>query len=502
MFRPGRESGFRSKARASIPDSSSRAYELFIDGYAHHRAGRLNEAERLFRQALAADPRHPDSLHALGVIAHQVGRHDAAADLIGKAVAISPRASVYHLNLGNALKGMGKIDEAGDCYRKALDLKPDYGEAYSKLGDTLWYQGRFEEAAAAYETALRLGADPAAAYSGLSQCRKFTQADRPLIADMEALVEKPNLPDASRSALHFALGKIFDDLAEHGTAIRHVDEANRLESKRHKFDRAQFAAFIDRSIEVFSREALKAPHASESELPVLIVGMPRSGTTLTEQILASHPKVATGGELDFWLSRLAALGNRAVGLLDPATEQNLIRDYLGRLKDISPDATRVTDKMPYNFLVLGLVHRLFPKARIIHCRRNPLDTALSIYFARFTRVNDFSYSRGDIVAYYREYLRQMAHWRAVLPADRLIEVDYEELIADPEATSRRLVAFCGLEWDEACRESHKTDRPIRTASAWQARQPIYATSAERWRRYEPWLGELRQLLPRDGTVPG
>jgi hypothetical protein len=227
---------------------------------------------------------------------------------------------------------------------------------------------------------------------------------------------------------------------------------------------------------------------------VLIVGMPRSGTTLVEQILASHPDIAAAGELDFWPRRLDHVRRRRISRLDAAAERDIVRDYPALLRTYSPGARRVTDKMPFNFLFLGHIHRLFPNARIIHCRRLPVDTALSIYLTRFAGLHDFTASREDIVRYYQEYRRLMAHWRAVLPPDRFLDIDYEDLVADPDSVSRRMVAFCGLEWDDACRDSHKTDRPIVTASVWQARQPVYRSSAERWRRYEPWLGELRLLL--------
>jgi tetratricopeptide (TPR) repeat protein len=312
---------------------------------------------------------------------------------------------------------------------------------------------------------------------------------------MRAALEEQKFSDAGRALLHFALGKIFDDLADYETAIRHFDEANRLKRAEQVFDESNLAAVVDRSIGAFPKEEVNV--ASESELPILIVGMPRSGTTLTEQILASHPQVAAGGELDFWLRRTDRIWNQSADQRDPAAGRDAIRDYLALLTNISPAApVRVTDKMPSNFLHLGLVHGLFPNARIIHCRRNPVDTALSIYFTHFARTHEFANSRNGIVLYYREYQRLMAHWRRVLPPDRFIEIDYERLITDQEGISRRLVAFCGLEWDDACLDFHNTRRRIGTASAWQARQPLYRSSVERWRHYQPWLGEFRELLPQ------
>jgi tetratricopeptide (TPR) repeat protein len=576
--------------QAAAPDPSA----LFADALRHHQAGRLNEAERLYRHVLAAKPRHADSLHLLGVVAYQTRRYDLAVDLIGQSITITPNVAAYHSNLGNAFKDKGRLEEAiasyraalelkpdyaeahnnlglalrdqGDldeaaasyraaiehrpdyanahnhlgialqelgqpgeaivhyrkaiaatpdfaeaynnlgsallklgrsdeaiaCYRQALALKPDYPDAYNNLGLALRRHGQFEAAFAAHEWALRLGFDRNASYYALSGCRKFTQADRPLLAEMTAAIDDARASAANRAMHRFALGKICDDLAEYEAAIHHFDAANRLEREKRQFDRLNFTASIDRSL---TTKQLDTSGASASDLPIFIVGMPRSGTTLVEQILASHPKVAAGGEIDFWLQWL----DRA----DDAVPPSATRDYLRVLAAIAPNAARVTDKVPYNFLHLGRLHRLFPNARIVHCRRNPIDTALSIYFTRFAphtrfaRMNDFAYDRGDIVFYYQEYRRLMAHWRVIIGPDRLIEIDYEHMVAEPEANVRRLLAFCGLDWDDACLAFHRTDRPIGTASAWQARQPIYRTSAERWRNYAPWLGELRALLPAE-----
>ena len=579
------------------PAAASGLQEIFAAGLSHHQAGRLRDAELAYRQVLARDPRHADSLHLLGLLACDAGRPDIGIDLIGKAIQINPKAASYHFDLATIFQEQGKLDQAVACYhkatvlepgyleahsnlgcllqelgrsaeavdchrralqlqpniaetynnlgialqalerlgdavasyRKAIALKPNFANAYNNLGGALkdqglwdealasfakalefspnapethsnlgmaWLdQGRFAEATAAFETALRLGGDPGPAYHGLSVCRKFTEADRPLIAAMQTALENPKLASASRVLIHFALGKIFDDLTDYASAIRHFDEGNRLERERRRFDAAGFTALVDWLIAAFPDGASVSAAASDSELPVLIVGMPRSGTTLVEQILASHREIGAGGELSFWLERLLPVRRRQAALLDPAAEQAAIRDYLALLGEIAPGAARVTDKMPFNFQFLGHVHRLLPQARFIHCRRNPIDTALSNYVTRFAGPHDFSYARADIVAYYREYQRLMDHWRAILPADRLLEIDYEELVADPETVSRRMVAFCGLDWDAACLAFHETDRPIKTASAWQARQPVYRSSAERWRRYEPWLGELRALLP-------
>ncbi len=221
--------------------------------------------------------------------------------------------------------------------------------------------------------------------------------------------------------------------------------------------------------------------------------MPRSGTTLVEQILSSHAEVAGGGELHFWAQQDLSRAN--LSAIAGGDLSAVASDYLTLLRTISPTAARVTDKMPFNFGLLGVIHRIFPRATLIHCRRHPIDTCLSIYTTSFESSLDFAADRRSLVAFYRQYQRLMTHWRAVLPLERLIEVNYEDLVADPEPHSRRIVAACGLDWDEACLSPHQNRRPVMTASMWQARQPIYGGSVERWRRYEPWLGELRDLDP-------
>jgi hypothetical protein len=229
---------------------------------------------------------------------------------------------------------------------------------------------------------------------------------------------------------------------------------------------------------------------------VLIIGMPRSGTTLVEQIVSSHPEVGAGGELNFWNERGAArhqAGTEAPFLGEVAAE------YLGVLRAIAPKAARVTDKMPFNFIWAGLIHLAFPRATIIHCRRAAIDTALSIHQTHFHPGLAFPTGGAELVAYFRSYRRLTDHWRRVLPADRLIEVDYEDLTRAPEPVIRRIIAGCGLAWDDACLCPELNPRAVKTPSKWQARQPIYRKSVERRRRYEPWLGPLRALLEDDST---
>jgi Sulfotransferase family len=300
--------------------------------------------------------------------------------------------------------------------------------------------------------------------------------------------------------LEYALGKACDDLKDYASAIGHFDAANRIDKGVTSYDRTQQAARVEQLIERYTPEYF-ARHAAlgvADPTPVFVLGMPRSGTTLVEQIVSSHPLVAGGGEREYWVrSGLAWEQSGADGLTE-AVIHRLAADYLAELRRVAPHATRVTDKLPYNFLWIGLIHLALPNARIIHCRRHPVDTCLSIYFAHFARRANFGSDRGDLAWEYRQYERLMAHWRAVLSADRLLDVDYETLVADQEAGTRRLIEFSGLEWDDACLRPESNRRVVMTASSWQARQPVYRSSVARWRNYEKWLGELRELLrPED-----
>jgi hypothetical protein len=256
------------------------------------------------------------------------------------------------------------------------------------------------------------------------------------------------------------------------------------------FDSAAFSIQINGLIARFKPEfiARAAELGNCDATPVLILGMPRSGTTLVEQIVSMHPKVAAGGELHFWNQRGTAWHRSgAAGAETPFLAQTAA-DYLGLLRAIAPTAARVTDKMPFNFLWAGLIHIPFPRAIIIHCRRAAIDTALSIHQTHFYPSLPFPTGGSELVAYIRSYMRLMAHWRRVLPADRFIEVDYEVLTRAPEPEIRRIIAACGLSWHDACMRPEYNPRAVRTPSKWQAWQPIYRTSVARWRRYEPWLG--------------
>ncbi len=460
-------------------------------GFARERVRDGDGAIAAYQHAIEYAPQFAEAHSRLGNILHARGRRAEARACFRQAADSAPDSTLGRLNAVKLLLDDERPDEAETILRQIVADDPSSSEAWRLLGNGLRESGRFDEAVASLEQAIAREARQVAAYHDLVQAKRMTEADRPLIGRMQMRLRGADVTDFDRTLLHFALGKAFDDLGAWQEAIAHFDAGNRIEHAALTFDRAEFAASVDRLIALFSPDMLAAsrPTGTGSELPVLILGMPRSGTTLVEQIMSSHHAIAAGGELRFWNEHAAS----AVRHPTPDALRGHAADYLAILHRIGPASLRVTDKMPFNFLWAGAIHAALPNARIIHCRRDPIDTCLSIYFTRFATRQDFAYDRGDLAFYYRQYERLMAHWRTVLPPERFLDIDYENLTADPAPLTRQMIAFCGLDWDDACLRPEDNRRVVRTASMWQARQPVYRRSVERWRNYEPWLGELAEL---------
>ena len=314
----------------------------------------------------------------------------------------------------------------------------------------------------------------------------------------------PSLTDADAARLLFSLGKAHEDTGDNDAAFDCIERGNRLKRGAIDFDIADETDIVERITRSFDDAFLARADGlgDGAELPVFIVGMPRSGTTLVERILASHPAVHGGGELDEIMRLADGLPRRlssthrypeCAAEIDGAMWRELGESYVAALRALAPDAARVTDKMPLNHRHLGLIHAMLPAARIIHCRRDPMDTCFSCYKTLFTSGQPFAYDLTELGLYYRLYERMMGHWRAVLPG-RICELRYEDVVADLEGAARRLVAHCGLDWDDRCLDFDKTERPVLTASAAQVRRPIYSSSVERWRLFERHLGALQHAL--------
>ena len=514
-------------AAAGEPSNALLHHDL---GLACLEAGLIAEAADALRRAVTCRPRYADAWLRLGIALEEGGDLPGAVTAYDRATEVLPSMTEAWFRAGAAVYTLGHRSEAIGCFRRAassgpktsfgrlarargllaeqkdaeaertlrqlLALDRDNAMALDLLGNLLAEAGRFEEARARFEHAVAAAPLMAGSYYDLARCRRITEADTDLLARMEAASAQPGLNDEQRLRVHLACGKAAADLGHPALAMHHFAAAQGLRRRIAPFDPAAFDAEVDRLIARFTPDALAAAARAgrDDPTPIVIVGMPRSGTTLVEQIVSSHPDVAGGGELTFWNERGASWLQAGRSLTDLAFLGQAGADYLGVLRGIGPGSARVTDKMPFNFLWTGLIHAALPRAVILHCRRPAIDVALSIHQTHFSPRLPLPTGGTDLVSYLGAYSRLTEHWRRVLPPDRFVEVDYEALTRAPKPVIRQIVAACGLDWHDACLHPERNPRVLRTASRWQARQPINRDSAERWRRYEPWLGELRALL--------
>jgi tetratricopeptide (TPR) repeat protein len=449
---------------------------------AYQRAGELQpQSEGIYRAA--------NLLDNLGHLTH-------ASQMFRRAAAAAPKTTLGRLAMARALLIENRDSEAEKVLRRVLETERDNAVALDLLGHTLADSGRFGEARRCFLRAIEQAPLLAGSYYDVVRCGRIGPADAELIARIRAALTVPGLEPAQRIRVHLALGKAADDLGNYAEAMQHFAAADSLRNDIVRFDLSKFEARVDRLIEQFTPELFDAAAvagAPTEATPIVIVGLPRSGTTLVEQVLSSHPDVRAGGELSFWNERGSAWEQAASGAAKSEQLASSARDYIRLLRNIAPGAARVTDKMPLNFQWAGLIHLALPGATIVHCRRNPLDTALSIHQTHFNPRMLFPTGGAALVGFVRAYQRLCAHWRRVLPPQRFIEIDYEALVEAPEATIRGIVNACGLGWHSACLAPERNVRPVKTPSKWQARQPIYRHAIGRWLAYEPWLGPLGSL---------
>jgi tetratricopeptide (TPR) repeat protein len=503
-------------------------------GLACLEVGRVPDAIAALQRAVASNPRYADAYFRLGIALEKLGNIGAAIAAYDSATKLLPSLTEAWFRAGALLYTLGHRDGAIGCFRRAavtggktsfgrlgkaralliedrnqeaeqelretLVADPTNAMAYDLLGNLLTDVGRFDEARACFERAIAISPLLAGSYYDLVRCRPVTSDDKGLLQEMRSAVAMPGLEAGQLLRLHLAIGKAAEDLGDYALAMQHFDAADAVRRGSASFDSAAFSTEIDLMIARCTPELIaRGPELGSCDAtPVLIIGMPRSGTTLVEQIVSMHPEVGAGSELHFWNQRGAEWHRSGAAGDETQFLAKAAADYLGVLRAIAPTAARVTDKMPFNFLWAGLIHVAFPRAVFIHCRRAAVDTALSIHQTHFHPSLTFPTGGAELVAYFRSYQRLIDHWRSVLPADRFIEVDYEDLTRAPEPVIRRIIAACGLAWYDACLRPECNPRAVKTPSKWQTRQPIYRTSVARWRRYEPWLGPLRALVD-DGS---
>jgi tetratricopeptide (TPR) repeat protein len=532
QVRPGRKGGSAPPA----PDIR----QLLEQGGLHQANGNLEQAAVCYREVLEKHPNQPDALHLLGTVALGIGDPDVAIGLFNRALHQRSKDLGLRLNLANAFLRKDEPANAEIHLRKALKISPDNPSALSFLANCTAQKGDAETARQMYEDLLRRDPDfqqatfgyahlcltlgdldtAAALYGkaltwgepsrtlaliGLASCKKIAP-DSPEAAEIEQLVQRPGLSATEALGLRYAAGRLAEAAGRYDDAFKYFADAKALLD--YHFDIAAHRRVHATLKSLFTREFLesrKQTHGDSSTRPVFIVGMPRSGTTLTEQILSSHPSVASVSEsaeirtiaydLGFRDETAEAFAKR-VSKLSPAESKALARRYLAAIDHVPASALRVVDKMPHNFTYLGLISLLFPNAKIIHARRDPLDTCVSCFTAQMQEgMHPYMRDLETLGAFYREYEDLMAHWRKNL-LQPICESQYEELIASPEEQSRRLIDFIGLPWDPACLEFHKTQQAVRT-NPMEVRQPIYTSAMGRWRRYEKHLGPLKAALGVD-----
>ena len=501
-------------------------------------SGRADLAVELYRRLLRRHPATPVAHNSLGNMLQERGEWGPAIACYEAALSHDPRYVTAYFNLGQALLHVGDVARAETCLRHAVDLAPNDAQVRSWFARALARQGRTEEAVTearrsveldpasavlrndlgtiqatmgefdaareCYRTALAMEPGYAKAAVNLAKIKRFTAEDDPDAALILAAAGHAPGDRGSRRDLHLALGKIHDDRGDWDTAFTHYDEANRPFAEIARADADTSLGLMDQVRAFFDADwfAGRRIEPGADPVPVFIVGMPRSGTSLVEQILAAHPAVHGAGELSTIGHMVADIASGAAASdpypgcmhsLDAEAVRALGRRYVAHLRTHSPDAARVTDKLPGNYLHLGFIATILPGAGIIHCRRDPLDTAISLYFNDFESGHDYSNDLRAIGRLIRGMHALMTHWEEVL-GERMLAVDYETLVADPEPEARRMVRHVGLEWDDACLRPHEVARPVHTASAWQVRQPVYRRSAGRAHRYERFLGPLREAL--------
>jgi tetratricopeptide (TPR) repeat protein len=464
----------KDQAHGQAPSSIEREIQIVqraVDlGVEHHSAGNLDQAEIIYQRILEAHPNQPIALNLLGLIAHQRGQYERAVKLITKALAVKPDYAEARNNLGNAFRNLGRLDEALTSYRTAISIDPEYAQAHRHL----------------------------------SRTKDFSEPSDPDLEAMEAAYAAPGASDEQKTHLAFGLGKACEDLKQFDKSFDYYATGNAIRNASFNYDEEEAKRSFATLEAVFTKEFFARHQGSGSTdaTPLFVLGMPRTGTTLVEQILASHADVFGAGELHD-LDRIIkqhfgqiaepgfteAIENAALDIYHDAGEA-----YLSCLKTHADGDKFITDKMPGNFQWIGMIKLMIPNAKVIHCRRNPMDTCLSIFKNYFSMEGlPYAYDLGQLGSYYRLYENLMDHWYEVLPGF-IHEIKYENVVADQQRETAGLLNFCNLEWDDACLTFYNTNRAVSTASAAQVRKPIYGDSVERWRKYEKQLAPLIKAL--------
>ena len=504
--------------------------------FRHIQAGGSEMARTLCQSVLELSPRHPGALNLLGILDTGAGDHDSAIKLLRRAVKSDPNDPTIHhnlatvylnqdrfdeaiksarqalalkpdytealTNLGLALQHTNRFEEALDCYQKAIEIEPRCVEAISNKANILKYQGNLNEAASHYQQALQLNPGLYQLHISLAFCKRFSQYDSDVRA-MESALARPDIPTEQAVKLDFALAKVHEDLGNYDKSFAYAEAGNELKRSTFAYDVATEETIVDKMIDTFTEELFDRhrQHGCTKQGPIFILGMPRSGTTLIEQILASHPDVFGAEEIFDFYEAINQYGldiNHGdfadrVADISGETLDKIGNAYIKRIRRRASGEKFICDKLPHNFLLIGLIRLALPEARIIHSRRDPLDTCISCYMMPFKTGQYFSYDLVELGRFYRMYQRLMNHMRSVIP-DGFLDFQYEALIDNQEKQTRKLLDYCGLDWNDACLNYHRTSRIVTTASDTQVRRSLYKSSVRRWKHYEKHLQPLLETL--------
>jgi len=474
-------------------------------GGIHLALEEYEEALSCYRRALALRPVYVEAQMGLAKTYQALENLAEAKAVALQSIRTDPSNAKAHSLLGGIYAELSLPELSEKEYTLALEFNPECDDALLGLGHLHMENGEMEKAEALFLRAIEFKPDNLGARIHIAQVKKARSGDDNFIALLAEEKKSAGFSENKMMSLHFALGKCYDDSKDYDQAFPHFLAGCRIKRSKLSYNpddaARQFASLKD----IFSQPMLERLRGAGnlSNLPIFVLGMPRSGTTLTEQIIASHPDVYGGGELHDLLRiahenmATAPVQNDFPGNLhyvDKATLTAWGDAYISGIKQRSPSALKITDKMPANFFAVGLIHLMLPNAKIIHVNRNPVDTCLSCFTRLFNRKQEHTYDLAELGRYYVDYAQLMEHWRNVLPANAFLDIRYEDIVADQEGQARKLLEYCGLEWNDACLNFHKTKRSVRTASLTQVRQPIYTSSVERWKPYEKFLGPLLDAL--------
>jgi tetratricopeptide (TPR) repeat protein len=471
---------------------------------------RYDDALRLLGDLLKLHPREPQTLVNVARTQLLRGSNLQAERAVKAVLAEHPDSVDAILLYGQICHELDRFDEALESFERVLAINPDSLEALNYYGVVLKSVGRLDDARKTFIRALEVNPRALGAYSNVVDLEKFT-ADNPLFVAMKQIISRAKEPENERfTAMHFALGKAYEDMGEYETSLKHYAIGTRNKRATLKYDEAEVFSFFDQIRETFDEAYFKNKpfEGRPTQMPIFIIGMPRSGSTMTEQIIQSHPKVYGAGEIKTLSASIGMVRVKFPSLAKyPAmvktmrpTQFGAIADnYLKQISAYSETALRVTDKLLTNYYFAGLINTLFPNAKIIHTMRNPVDSCLSSYTKLFKDDMPHSYDFRELGRYYGKYYELMAHWRRVLPPGAMMEVQYEDMVANTEERAKEVIAFLGLEWDDKCLKFHESDRPVKTASVSQVRKPVYTSSVARWRRYGDGLKPLADALEEAGV---